>query len=100
MTKSPYLNALFAGLYSIGIVFLISALAKPNTPDNETLLVPMMMLSLFVLSAAVMGFLFVGEPLMLYLDGKREEAVKFFLTTVATFAVITVCIFAAVFYVV
>ena len=100
MTKSPYLNALLAELYIIGIVFLINTLAKPNTPDNETLLVPMMMLSLFVLSAAVMGFLFVAEPLTLFLDGKREEAVKFFLTTVVTFAVITVCIFAAVFYVI
>ena len=100
MTKSPYLNALLAELYIIGIVFLINTLAKPNTPDNETLLVPMMMLSLFVLSAAVMGFLFVAEPLTLFLDGKREEAVKFFLTTVATFAVIAACLFAAVAYLV
>ena len=100
MTKSPYLNALLAGLYIIGIVFLINTLAEPNTPDNETLLVPMMMLSLFVLSAAVMGFLFVAEPLTLYLDGKREEAVKFFLTTVASFALITVGIFAALVYII
>ena len=100
MTKSPYLNALLAGLYIVGIVFLISTLAEPNTPDNETLLVPMMMLSLFVLSAAVMGFLFVAEPLTLYLDGKREEAVKFFLTTVASFALITVGIFAALVYII
>src|SRR3989344_8760530 len=100
MNKNPYVNALLAGLYIAGIVLLINTLAEPNTPDNETLLVPMMMLSLFVLSAAVMGYLFVAEPLMLYLDGKREEAVKFFLTTVASFALITAVIFAAVAYII
>jgi len=42
----------------------------------------MAMLSLFTLSAAVMGYLFAAEPIMMYLDGKKKEAVNFFFTTV------------------
>ncbi|MEK7176936.1 MAG: hypothetical protein AAB719_01395 [Patescibacteria group bacterium] len=57
-------------------------------PDGreETILMPILMLSLFVLSAAVMGYLFVYEPLRLHLDNQRQEAVSFFLKTVGTFA--------------
>lgn len=67
--------------------------AKPNTPD--TFLDPVIFLSIFVLSAAVMGYLFVGEPLQLYLRGERKEAVSFFLKTVASFAIITLVVILA-----
>jgi len=36
------------------------------------------MLTLFVISAAVTGSLVVGRPILLYLEGKKSEAIRFF----------------------
>lgn len=47
------------------------------------------MLCLLVLSVALMAFLFFYEPVLLLLDDKRPEAVRFFLGTVAIFAGLT-----------
>jgi hypothetical protein len=46
----------------------------------------MVMLGLFVLSAAVMGFLFFYEPFQLYFTDRKQEALQFFGKTVASFA--------------
>lgn len=47
---------------------------------------PMTMLGVFVLSAAVMGFLFLSEPLRLFLENQKQEAFIFFAKTVGVFA--------------
>lgn len=86
--KNPYLNSVYAELYIIVVVAAMHLVSAPNTPDTG--FEPIAALSVFVLSAAVMGFLFVGEPLLLYLDGKKKESVHFFMQTVLSFAVITV----------
>jgi hypothetical protein len=41
---------------------------------NNTFLAPIAMLLLFVFSAALTGFLVFGQPAILYLDGKKKEA--------------------------
>ena len=46
-------------------------------------------LMLFVLSAAVMGTLLFGRPLLWYFDGKKKEAVTLTLYTVGFFAILT-----------
>lgn len=87
--KKPIINALLAALYIIVIVFGMSTFV--DQPDKEaSLIAPITMLSLLTLSVAVMGHLFFSQPLMLYLDGQKKEAVNFFLKTVLTFAVIVV----------
>jgi hypothetical protein len=82
--KKPFLYAFSAALY-ITIIVLIGDQTSKLLP-KETILIPMGMLSLFVLSAAVMGFLFLSEPIQLYLDKQKKEAVVFFLKTVGIFA--------------
>jgi hypothetical protein len=62
----------------------------PDTPD--TFFAPIAALSLFVLSVAVMGYFFFGEPLQLFLDGEKKRAVAFFMQTVISFAAITAII--------
>ena len=57
----------------------------------------MALLSLFVLSAAVMGYIFFYQPTQLYLAGKHKEAVNMFLKTVGFFATITLVFLAIVF---
>lgn len=92
MNKKPFINALLAELYIVAIVSIIQyGFASSDAP--ETILAPIMMLSLFVLSAAVMGYLFLLQPIQLYLDGKKKEAIAFFTQTLATFAGITALTF-------
>lgn len=53
---------------------------------EESIFVPIAMLSLFVFSASTMSYLFLYEPLCLLLDGKRKEAVVLFFQTLGVFA--------------
>ena len=93
MNKNPLLNALAASAY---ISLIASAIAY--APNFEARIVgpiaPITFLSLFVLSASLMGYLFVYHPVQLLIEGKQREATKFFLTTVASFAGITALLLA------
>lgn len=86
MTRNPLLNALCAILYIsvlVSIVFYGEMLIK--VPDRFSIVYPIGFLSLFVFSAATMGFLFLYQPLLLLMEGKRKEAVDLFLKTLAAF---------------
>ncbi len=90
MTKNPFYNALFAIAYIVTLVttvFYGSNLLEGVL--KETIFLPMGFLATFVLSAALMGYLFLYQPLLLLLDGQREKGVKLFLQTVGVFAVAT-----------
>ena len=89
--KNPYVNGIYAEIYIVIVVSTIQLVAKPNTPDN--FIGSAAALSLFVLSAAVMGFIFLGQPLQLYFDGEKKRAINFFMKTVVSFAIITIIIF-------
>lgn len=99
LAKNPFINAALASAY-IWLVVSVISYFEHATPEGggEFFVVPVAFLSLFVLSAATMGFLFLYEPLTLWFDGKRAEAVNFFLTMVATFGFITFALLAVVFY--
>lgn len=96
MTKNPLVNALSATLYISVVAFIMSSMEKTSGPDHSVL-VPVAMLSLFVLSAALMGFIFCYKPILLLIEGEKVEALNLFLKTVGIFAVITVSIFFALF---
>jgi hypothetical protein len=97
MTKNPYLNALVAGLYIVFIVILITYGPVLVRQKPDTILAPIALLSLLVLSAAFMGYVFFLQPVLMYLEGQKREAVKFFMKTLAIFAVITAVIVAIAF---
>lgn len=82
--KKPFLHACAAALYIIVIVLVISAVA--SGVKDETIIIPMTMLGLFVVSVAVMGFLFVSEPLRLFIENKKHDAIAFFGKTLGFFA--------------
>lgn len=73
-----------AALYIVFIVFIMNAVS--SFLPEKTIFIPMAMLGLFVLSAAIMGFLFLSEPFRLYMDNHKQEAVSFFLKIVGIFA--------------
>lgn len=83
--KKPFVYALVAAVYIVFIVLVIQA-TEPLIPKEDNILMPITMLGLFVLSAAVMGFLFLSEPLRLFLGNQKQEAASFFLKTVGAFA--------------
>jgi hypothetical protein len=89
MTRNPYLNALVAGLYIIFIVVILTYGPTFAREKPDTILAPMAMLSLLVLSVAFMGYAFFFQPVLLYMEGQKREAVELFTKTLSAFAVIT-----------
>jgi len=89
--KNAVINALAMALYIVFIASFLFYAPKffgQNKPD--TVLAPIVMLSLLVFSAAFTGFLIFGRPVLWYLDGKKEEAISLFAYTLGFFLVITV----------
>jgi len=74
--KSLY-HALLTMLYVAAVVLIIFNLSN-IVGERESLWFPILGLTLFVFSAAVCAALVFGRPVMLYLDGKKGEAVRFF----------------------
>jgi len=88
MSKNPILNALTATAY-ITLVSSIMYYGTQFAPKNDSFLAPIAMLSLFTLSAAVMGYLFCYQPLLLLFAKKHKAALNLFLQTLSVFAVTT-----------
>ena|SRR3989338_7624649 len=92
--KNALINALATFLYVAVVasfLFYAPKLFEPN--ENETVLVPMVMLSLLVFSAAVTGTLIFGKPAIWYFDGKKKEALLLLVYTLGIFGVITMLAF-------
>jgi len=91
MSKNPITNGLSALIYIVTVAFVMYFGTK-NLPKEDAILAPIAMISLFTLSAAVMGYIFGLQPIQLYLDGKKKEAVRLFLKTLMVFGFLTALI--------
>lgn len=89
MSKNPIINALGASAYIGLVVTLINFVSHTQKNKPDTAFAPVAFLSLLTLSAVVMAFLFFYRPLLLFIDGKKKDAVNLFLKTVGVFAVLT-----------
>ena len=89
MTKNPYINALVASVYIVFVVLLITYGPTYVRDKPDTILAPIAVLSLLVLSVAFMGYTFIFQPVMMYIDGKKHEAIQLFTKTLISFAVVT-----------
>ncbi len=94
MTKNPIINAFAATAYISVVASLMYYGSEYAGKAEDTILAPIAILSLFTLSAAMMGYLFLSQPLQLYLDGEKKQGVTLFIRTVGIFAVLTFGIFA------
>jgi hypothetical protein len=63
----------------------IFALFNFSLPQVPEIFAGITMLSLFVFSAATMGYIFLYQPALLILGGEKKEGAKLFLQTVAAF---------------
>ncbi len=88
MSKNPIINGLAASAYIV-LVASVMNLGTKLVRHPNTFIAPIALISLFTLSAAVMGYLFCYQPVQLYFDGKKKQAVQLFLQTVLIFGCIT-----------
>ena len=88
MSTNPYMNAVLAAVYIVVVAFAMY-FGSQNARETDSVLAPIAMLSLLVLSVAVMGYLFFFQPAQLFMAGRVAEAGVFFLKTVGVFALIT-----------
>ncbi len=89
MSKNPFINALSASAYIILVVTTMTLVTQPLRNKPDTFLAPITILFVLTLSVAVMAYLFFYQPLQLFIEGKKKEAVNLFLKTVGIFAAIT-----------
>ena len=61
--------------------------------EKDIIIIPIAMLLLFVCSAAITGFLVFGKPVMLYIDGKKKEAILLLRYTIGILFLITLILF-------
>lgn len=92
MTKNPIVNALGASAYIVFIVTIMTLVTRPLKDKPDTFFAPVTVLFVLTLSVAVMAYLFFYQPLQLFIEGKRKEAVNLFIQTVGVFGVITALI--------
>lgn len=72
----------FGILIYIGLVALLMNNGSRLFGHEDTILTAIAMLLLFTISAAIVGLLVFGRPVMLYLNGQKKEAVQFTLATI------------------
>lgn len=75
LVKRGLINAFAAAVYVVAIANLMYfGFSRLSFEDNITM--PITMLLLLVFSVAVMGYLLFAKPVMLYLDGAKQDAVR------------------------
>lgn len=89
MFRNPIINALSASIYIILVVSVMTFVTQPLRNKPDTFFAPITVLFVLTLSVTIMAFLFFYQPLMLFIEGKKKEAVKLFINTVGIFAVFT-----------
>lgn len=94
MTKNPIINAFAATLYITAVASFMFYGSRVATGE-DTFIVPIAMISLLTLSAAVMAYVFFYQPIQLLIEGEKKRAASLLVQTIAAFASITAVIFLA-----
>lgn len=74
--KEAFLNSSATFLYVLAISLFMNWLTRTQSNKPDTFLAPLTFLMVFVFSAAFTGYFIFGRPTLMYLDGKKKEAVK------------------------
>lgn len=91
--KNALIDAIGTTLYVVLVASFMFYL-QGNAPKGiNTIFIPIAMLLLFVVSAAITGILVFGKPIMMYLDGKRKEAISLIGYTLGFLFIITLFAF-------
>ena len=86
-------------LHSLGVVvyiILVAALMNNGSRlfgEEDTILTVIAILLLFTISAAIVGTLVFGKPVMWYLNGQKKEAVQLTFSTIGFLVIEAIVIF-------
>ena len=99
--KTAAVNAILTVVYIVVVALFLFYAPKVfgSSGKPDTVLAPIVMLSLFVFSAALTGTLIFGRPILWYLDGKKSEAISLFAYTLAIFLAIMIFAFIALYFI-
>jgi len=86
---NPYKNAVYAVLYIVFIACTINTVST-YAKHGPSIMIPIILLSLLVLSAATMATLFFFEPLSMLIKGDSRGALSFIGRMLGTFFVFVV----------
>jgi len=84
----------YGASHSLGVLAYVSlvVLFMSNTKNifgqGDNPMIGVIMLLIFILSASITGSLVLGKPILLYLDGKKAEAIKLLFYTIISLAII------------
>jgi len=73
-------HALLVVAYTSGVAWIMFN-GQKLFAQKDTIFTPIALLMLFVVSATIVGSLVLGRPVLLYLDGKKSDALKMFAYT-------------------
>lgn len=93
LQAQAFLHSFGVVLYIIFVSCLMFNVERTFGGQEDTVLAPVAFLLLFTLSAAIVGLLVFGRPVMLYLDGKKKEALNFAGTTVGFLFIEAIIVF-------
>src|SRR3990167_6865614 len=85
MSRNPYLNALLASAYIAVVASFMYFGSQNGGQVEDSVLAPIAMISLLVLSVATMAYLFFYQPAQLFMAGRAAEAGGLFLKKVGGF---------------
>jgi hypothetical protein len=91
--KNAVINSVGTALYIVVIAsFLFNAqnIFGSDGGDDKTIFIPVTMLLLFVLSAAITGSLVFGRSVLWYFEGQKKEALSLLAYTLGFLFVITI----------
>ncbi len=90
--KYAIANSMLTVFYVVLIALFFSN-AQSLFGDTKSPLIPMAMLLLFVFSAALCGTLVFGRPILWYVEGRKNDALKLFSFTILLILLVVIIIF-------
>ncbi len=96
--KHALQGAVGTALYIVAVASFMFYGPRAMGSQEDTVLVPVFMLMLFVFSAAFTGSLMLGRPILWYLEGNKKEAMQLLVTTLLMFLIITELTFIILFF--
>lgn len=85
-----FAHAVMAYAYICGIAAFFNLGVEKMFKNVPEFFAPIIILSLLVLSAAIMAILVFGKPVLLYLDNQKKEALTMLFYTLSCLAIIFV----------
>jgi len=84
-----FFHAFTVVAYVVTVIFIMLSGQELFSADPEDILTPIAILLLFTVSVAITGIVIFGKPVLLFLDGNKQDAITFLMYTVGWLFVMT-----------